>query len=131
MPTERGFPFAWLVVGASLVILLVLVCAVSLSGPLHLLQQGQPQTALGMTLSQGDRQGGVLVTSLQQRGPAERGGIEVGDRIISVDHRPAMSAAAVGDAVRSSPSNMIHLQVMHDGREHVVQLSRQGSPHES
>lgn len=131
MPAERSWSFAWLLIAGSFLILLGLLLAVSIGGQLHLLHERRPPSTLGMTLSQNDRQGGILVTSLQQKGPAELGGIQVGDRIISVETRPAVSASMVGEAVRSSPAAIIHLRILHEGRQHEVELNRQGSGNES
>jgi predicted metalloprotease with PDZ domain len=62
-----------------------------------------PDDALGATLAPvaAARPGGVLVTSLRADGAAARAGLLVGDRLDSVDGRPARSLADVERAMAS------------------------------
>lgn len=127
VPAERPMPSAWLLIAVSFGAALSLLLAVGLSGPLHLLRHPVAPSALGMTLSRSNRDGGVLVTSLQQAGPADRAGIEVGDRIVSIDAKPAQSAAAIGDEARAVAGDAVQLVVLHNGRQRRVELKKQGT----
>ena len=66
---------------------------------------------LGVTVSATEKTG-VEVTDLAADGPAERAGLEVGDRVVAIDGEPIESAAAlVGRLRHYSPDDVVEIVV--------------------
>ena len=69
---------------------------------------------------------GLIVTSVEDDGPAAAAGIAVGDRIERVDGRPVMAMADVAAASRRSGTDGLRLVVRHQGTDRYMQLSVAG-----
>lgn len=60
-------------------------------------------------------EGGVVVTGLVEGGPADRGGLQRGDLIVSVDARPVSTLRELYDALwRRGPGETVRFQVLRD-----------------
>jgi RIP metalloprotease RseP len=62
------------------------------------------------------------VGALTDRSPAERAGLELGDRIVSVDGRRFSSFDDLSDELRSHPGEVVSLAVAHDGEVRTVDV---------
>ena len=71
---------------------------------------------------------GIVVTSLQSRGPAERAGVQVGDNIVAINHRPINSVGQALAALRRTPNQTVQLHLLHNHVPNDVSLSRIEDP---
>jgi S1-C subfamily serine protease len=56
---------------------------------------------------------GLEVTRVLERGPADRAGLEIGDRILAINDQPAVSSAVVSRHIAAaSPGSPIQLDVL-------------------
>jgi S1-C subfamily serine protease len=67
---------------------------------------------------------GLVVTSLQSAGPAERAGLAVGDDVLAVDQKPVTSLGDVRDILRRHNERAVQLLVLHKDRAIDVSLNR-------
>lgn len=64
----------------------------------------------------------LVVTSVEDSGPAARAGIATGDVIDRIDGRPIASTAAVGKALRRDVKSGVTLRVRHAGQNRYKHL---------
>jgi S1-C subfamily serine protease len=65
-----------------------------------------------------DRPGGVLVNGIYPGGPAEKGGLKIGDVVLELDGRPVLDPASMVSLLASRPvGGKAEMLVQRDGRE--------------
>jgi membrane-associated protease RseP (regulator of RpoE activity) len=67
---------------------------------------------------------GLVVTSLQSQGPAERAGLEVGDDIIAINNSQVRSLAEANSVMRQATTSAVLLHLLHKGRPMDVSVAR-------
>jgi S1-C subfamily serine protease len=67
---------------------------------------------------------GLVVTSLQSQGPAERAGLEVGDDILAINTTQVRSIAEANSVIRQTTAPALLLHLLHKGRPIDVSLAR-------
>ncbi len=83
---------------------------------------------LGVTVAAADG-GGVEVTALSPDGPAERAGVQVGDRVTAIDGAPIDSAAAlVGRLRHHQPDDVVELLIERPDTSVVLDATLQIDP---
>jgi regulator of sigma E protease len=79
--------------------------------------------ALGSAQALGVVPANVLIRSVREGSPAERGGLEPGDLIVSVDGRPVGSFGSFAETVRTSEGRPLRLAYARDGVVHEVSVA--------
>ncbi|MGK2910736.1 MAG: PDZ domain-containing protein [Sphingobium sp.] len=79
----------------------------------------------GLTVADG-RPGSAIITSLRSNGPAERGGIAVGDEVRAVDGHHTRGAAAVRHDLRHARHCRVALDLRRAGRPLMATVGRCG-----
>lgn len=69
---------------------------------------------------------GLVVTSVEDAGPAAAAGIMVGDRIERIDDRPITALADVAAALKRGATSNLRLVVRHQGTDRYMQLPAAG-----
>ncbi len=65
-----------------------------------------------------DRPGGVLVNGIYPGGPAEKGGLKIGDVVLELDGRPVLDPASMVSLLASRPvGGKAEMLIQRDGRE--------------
>lgn len=81
--------------------------------------------AAGLTVADG-RPGSAIITSLRSNGPAERGGIAVGDEVRAVDGHRTRGAAAVRHDLRHARHCRVDLDLRRGGHPVMATVGRCG-----
>ncbi len=96
---------------------------------------GRPQAApatpgwLGVSLGLTD--GGVVLAEVLEGSPAERAGLQAGDRVLAVNDQPVESVQAVVGAIRAErPGRRVSLRIERDGAEQRVRAVLGNQPEE-
>jgi len=86
-------------------------------GPMTM-QGPQPPVMMGITMSDAaEGEGGVVVDSVLDGLPAEKAGLEVGDRIVSADGKKLESQQALRDILKDKkPGDSVALKIERDGK---------------
>lgn len=72
---------------------------------------------------------GIIVNEVSPEGPAAKAGIQVNDVIVSVDHKPAVSALETMDQVAEiRPGSVIPVEVMREDKKLTLQVTIQEYP---
>jgi S1-C subfamily serine protease len=66
---------------------------------------------------------GIVVTSLESHGPAERAGVQVGDNIVAINHYPVVSVGQARALLQHTAGPTIHLDLLHNHVPNDVSLS--------
>lgn len=80
---------------------------------------------LGRT-ADGAPESGLIVTSVEDTGPAAAAGIVVGDRIERIDDRPVVAIADVAAASKRDGMGELRLVVRHEGTDRYMRLPAAG-----
>lgn len=67
---------------------------------------------------------GIVVTSLESYGPAERAGVQVGDNIVAINHFPVVSLGQARALLQGTAGPIVHLHLLHNHVSNDVSLSR-------
>ena len=67
---------------------------------------------------------GLVVTSLQSQGAAERAGIQVGDDVVAIDYHQIASLGQARDLIQHDPNATIQLRLLHNHPFNDVSLTR-------
>ncbi|MGC4115601.1 MAG: carboxypeptidase regulatory-like domain-containing protein [Myxococcales bacterium] len=81
-----------------------------------------PRGRIGMGLD--DRNDGVYVGNVEAGSPAEKGGVEVGDRIVAVNGTPVFTSGEVVPRVRGDVGTTVRLTTSREGKERTFELQR-------
>ncbi|TWH76763.1 serine protease DegS [Azomonas agilis] len=69
--------------------------------------------ALEAQLKKNQLQGGILIGSVYEQGPAERAGLRRGDILLAIDHIPSIDGRiAMNQVARARPGDMLQLEVL-------------------
>ncbi|MES2270430.1 MAG: PDZ domain-containing protein [Pseudomonadota bacterium] len=93
-------------------------------GRLHAVSAAAPEP-VGLTLADG-RRDSAIVTSLRSDGPAERGGLAVGDEVQAVDGHRVRGAASVQHDLRHAQHCNVAIDLRRGGRPLVATVGRCG-----
>ncbi len=78
-----------------------------------------------------DKPAGALVAQVLEQGPADKGGLQVGDVILSIDDHPVIMSADLPHLVGAvKPGKTIKLQVMRDGSRKTLKIKVGALPSE-
>jgi C-terminal processing protease CtpA/Prc len=73
---------------------------------------------------------GIVVTSLESYGPAERAGVQVGDNIVAINYFPVVSLGQARALLQRTAGPTIQLHLLHNHVPNDVSLSRiEGGAH--
>ncbi len=89
------------------------------------LNKNKPQPGTIGVMLRGDSEG-VLVTFLQQGGPADQAGIRLGDAVAAVDGQPVQGVDDARVRIRGAPGTPVLLTLSRNGTQRVVQVVRAG-----
>jgi predicted metalloprotease with PDZ domain len=67
---------------------------------------------------------GLIVTSLQSQGPAERAGVQVGDDVLAIDHHAITSLGQARDVLRHDRQAIVQVSLVHNHLLNEVSLMR-------
>lgn len=97
----------------------------TLSGQVGRLRQNpvRPPDSMGLTVADG-RRNGPVVTSLRSGGPAERGGIAVGDEVHAIDGHRTHGASAVRRDLRDAHHCRVAIDLRRGGHRLVATVGR-------
>jgi C-terminal processing protease CtpA/Prc len=76
----------------------------------------------------GAKDGGVLITSVNENSPAAKAGLKAGDVITAVDGEKVSSPGDVSRAINKKQDGDVSLTVLHDRNSHSVTLTPEKSP---
>ncbi|WP_413818558.1 PDZ domain-containing protein [Sphingobium sp.] len=113
--------------GRGLAALALSASPLALSGHVHPLptQTAAPPEPAGLTVADG-RRDSAIVTSLRSDGPAEHGGLAVGDEVQAVDGHRARGAASVRHDLRHAQHCNVAIDLRRSGRPLVATVGRCG-----
>lgn len=66
---------------------------------------------------------GVIVTSVTENSPAEKGGIEIGDIILKLDDKDIDSQKDLVKLVRSNPNKKVAVEIQRQGKKKIISLT--------
>lgn len=94
--------------------------------PTHLLGSGASKDRFpGFTALQATApKTGIVVTSLQSLGPADRAGVQVGDNIVAINHHAVGSVEQARAVIQGTASATVQLHLLHNHVPNDVSLSR-------
>ena len=83
----------------------------------------QKPAYIGVMIASGDKKDTVVVRGVLPDSPAEKAGLEGGDRIISIDDAKPTTVTAAVTVVRSlKPGKKVKLRIERNGKEKVLEL---------